>query len=208
MFLSLKAGVQEKLNFSIKTLGSKYHFTEINKYLIKTLTELIVEYLNDEIFIIKYGLIVSRSKIFDLDTIDFLSRIISKSDQMLLYEKVHLEAMNILNIDWLDNHQQIEYKREMVEIRQKIPIIYYRTYHPIFPLMEGVYKIIPISNVVMRCKNIPEFEIKEETYFTYRNKVISITGIYEIKECSVSLETLNAIQTIKVFNKNPNLNNY
>ncbi len=219
MYIQLVEDVPKQLNKSIKIEGSSNYNKEVIKYYIPPLALIILEYLNSEIVVWRDGFISQKFRTFDNIIIDEGSALEVKSSTVIYFKYVEQSINKNIHIDWIDNYEHIESKKSNIskydiDNLKNYQILYVCKNDVSFPLANGIYKIIPISNVTLNIrdyittKNIP---INNPTYihvdiFRAKYEIHNITGDYVLRIYYLKSITQNVIKSKKIVNKNPLLN--
>ncbi len=206
------------INRSIHIFNSKDHYKQLNDYFIPDLTSIILGYLNSEICLWRFGFIVRKFKTFD-DIIIHKGQVLSCPFPTIIYGKYIKTPIltKEIDLDWIDNFKRIihqERKEVTHEIINKIntgEILYKEIKNVYFPLIDGIYKIIPISNTIMTTfLNYEDKDIHIEkpaymnvTIETSGFNIVNIEGTYILEKYFLERNILNLIETLEIVIKNP-----
>ncbi len=236
MFSSLITEVSKKFDVRVKNVTYEVYFNEINKYNIKDITSLILEYLNFEVYIWKYGFISRRVRIFDdfeLEEENGLTTnfpIYFYSYKLLKYIDRKIDKR--IHIDWLDNHEQLNIKDYRVTFNKELEMRSYcdEINQLIFEKFKeflgskiiyteniqrdrlfysnNIFKIFPTKLEVTIVTQSRFIKIKEPTYVVFLNlyKPDHIIGSYTLREYFVDPLILKSLKKQDIINKNPFLN--
>ncbi len=173
--LKLAEGLSIKVRNNIHIANSSAHYNELFKYFIPPLVLIILEYLNSEIAVWKYGFITKKFKVFDDVIVN--GTLSSALPTIIYYKNIKAKIDNRINLNWIDNFKHIE-KKDSNDIKSN-EVAYMKIENISFPIINGIYKIIPISNVEISGKE----NVREETiiHSIKTPKYICFHIIYNIK---------------------------
>ncbi len=163
------------------------------------LSEIIIDYLNVEITLIKCSLIVFKFHIFD--NIHVPGNSVLKYDSEFVLDCVDSNLPPLTNniyLDWLDNHPELKLNSKNIEHKEFVSIIE----------NNYIFKIIPLPEVILKFKDNKEIAYKESFYISsIRN--IEIKGSYKEFFIRLNNEMYNFIPMFQkgffLYKKHPEL---
>ncbi len=156
--LIILGDIDEHINLSVRICNSKNHYKELDNYLISPLVLLILEYLNSELTVWKFGFITKRFKTFD-DIIVSGKQILKSDSSTVIYAKyIRIKVMpREIDLNWIDNFKKIT--KNLWNKVNSDEILCEEIKEVKFPLNNGIYKVTPISDTIITA-NV-DFEIKD-----------------------------------------------